>query len=84
MSQNENLPLFTSERPCPRCKELLHWSQHEAPPKVDDNTHTGFVHFVELMRFCISCGSREGDFVNSDKQPVWTPIESEREEHELL
>ncbi len=77
MSQYESLPPFTSEKPCPRCKELLHWSQNEAPPKVDFDTRTGLVHFVELMRFCISCDYREVGFVNINKQPIWTPIESE-------
>lgn len=74
---NEYLPPFTSEKPCPRCKELLHWSENEQPPEVHFNTRTGFVSHVELMRFCISCGYKEVGFVNIDKQPVWTEIREE-------
>ncbi len=73
-----NLPAFTSEKPCPKCKELLHWSNSERPPEVHYDTRTGFVSYVELTRFCISCGYREVGFVNIDKAPVWTPIEEEK------
>jgi hypothetical protein len=77
MSQYESFPSLTSEKPCPRCKELLHWSQDEASPRVDYDTRTGFVHSVELMRFCISCGYQEVGFVYIDKQPIWMSSESE-------
>ena len=70
----EYLPPFTSEKPCPHCQELLHWSQNEMPPKVDYDTRTGFVYSVDLMRFCIVCGYKEVGFVDVDKAPVWTEI----------
>ena len=40
MAIPDNLPPFTSEKPCPRCHELLHWSDVKRP-EVDFNTHTG-------------------------------------------
>ena len=64
-----------SEKPCPRCKELLYWSHNETPPHVDFNTRTGYVYSAELMRYCLNCGYREMGFVNIDKAPLWTPIE---------
>ncbi len=75
MDQYKSLPQITSEKACPRCKELLYWSQNGAPPKVDFNTRTGYVHSVKLMRFCINCGYREVGYVNIAKDPVWAPIE---------
>ena len=77
MGNRNSLPPSTSEKPCPRCSELLHWSEHEQPPKVVFDTLTGFVSYVELMRFCISCGYKEVGFVNIDKSPVWTRIEED-------
>jgi hypothetical protein len=41
MPEYESLPDFTSENPCPKCGELLHWSEHEHPPTVKFNTRTG-------------------------------------------
>jgi C4-type Zn-finger protein len=68
----DNLPAFTSAKPCPRCSELLHWSENEKPPRVEYDTRTGRVLYVELMRFCISCGYREDGYLNIGKDPVWT------------
>jgi hypothetical protein len=31
MPEDESLPEFTSEKPCPRCGELLYWSSVELP-----------------------------------------------------
>lgn len=69
-----DLPPTTSEKPCPRCREFLHWSQNESPPRVHFNTRTGFVSMVELMRFCICCGYREVGSASVDKHPAWTEI----------
>lgn len=74
MSSYEELPPFTSEKPCPHCKELLHWSEQEQPPTVHFDTRTGIVSYVELMRFCISCGYKEMGFVWIDRQPLWIEI----------
>jgi hypothetical protein len=68
----ESLPPFTSERPCPYCHELLHWSEYEAPPNVDFDTRTGEVLSVELARYCLNCGYRETGLVHVNKGPVWT------------
>jgi hypothetical protein len=75
MNQYETLPQIASAKHCPNCQELLYWSQNEEPPKVDFNTRTGYVHSVELMRFCLNCGYREVGSVNIGKDPVWTSIE---------
>ena len=72
MSNYPHLPSFTSEKPCPRCKELLHWD--ESASKVHFDTRTGFVSYVDLLRYCIGCGYREVGFVNIDQQPVRTEI----------
>lgn len=64
----------TSEKPCPRCKELLHWSQNEQPPEVHFNSRTGHVSGVSLMLFCISCGYKQVGDVHIDKDPVWTEL----------
>ncbi len=74
MSTYDHLPPFTSEKPCPRGKELLHWSDVQ-PPRVHFDTRTGFVSHVEFVRFCIGCGYEEVGFVNIKKQPVWTPVQ---------
>ncbi len=70
----ESLPPFTSEKPCPRCGELLHWSE-ASPPKVEFDTRTGRVWTVQLTRFCIACGYREVGFVNVSQDPVWSEQE---------
>lgn len=72
MSNRTYLPPFTSEKSCPRCKELLHWD--EPASHVHFDTRTGFVSHVDLIRFCIGCGYKEVGFVNIDQQPVWTEI----------
>lgn len=72
MADYESLPEFTSEKPCPRCSELLHWSEHEQPPTVNFNHRTGRVWSVTLMRFCIACGYRETGSVQVNQDPVWT------------
>jgi hypothetical protein len=70
MSSSHRLPSFTSEKPCPRCRELLHWSDIN-PPKVDYNTRTGNVWSVTLTRFCINCGYTEQGLVPVNQDPVW-------------
>jgi hypothetical protein len=77
MATYESLPPFTSEKPCPRCKELLHWSENEHPPTVKFNTRTGRIWYVSLMRFCIACGYREIGTLNIDQDPVWTEQKEE-------
>jgi hypothetical protein len=72
-----SLPPFTSEKPCPHCYELLHWSENEKPPRVVYNTRTGYVQYVELMLFCIACGYRLDGYVNVGKDPVWTERKEE-------
>ncbi len=74
----ESLPPFTSEKPCPRCKELLHWSESEHPPTVSFNTRTGKVWSVSLMRFCIRCGYKEvGTLNNINQDPIWVAQKEE-------
>lgn len=73
MNQSERLPPTISEKACPRCKELMYWSQHEAPPKVNFNIGTGYINSVELMLFCENCGYREVGSINIDRDPVWIP-----------
>ena len=73
----ESLPAFTSEKPCPICSELLHWSQNEQPPEVHYNTRTGHVSGVTLMLYCISCGYRLVGYVSVGKDPVWTERKEE-------
>lgn len=70
MRNDDFLPPFTSTRPCPRCKELLHWDTGKTAVNYD--TRTGFVSHVTLFLYCIACGYRENGFVNIDKAPVWT------------
>jgi hypothetical protein len=72
MAAYESLPEFTSEKPCPRCRELLHWSDVN-PPQVGYNTRTGRVWHVILTRFCIACGYEEEGFVTVEKEPNWKP-----------
>ena len=82
MVDYESLPDFTSEKPCPRCGELLHWSSVN-PPKVEYNTRTGKVWFVTLTRFCIGDGYMEQGVVNVNQDPVWRPTgRTEQEESE--
>jgi hypothetical protein len=69
-------PQVASEKPCPRCKEVLYWSHDEASPRVDFDSRTGYVNSVELMRFCVNCGYREVGSMHIGKDPVWTPIEA--------
>ena len=76
MHQYERLPPIVSEKACPRCKELLYWSQREEPPTVDFDTKTGYIRSVEIMRFCLNCGYREVGSVTIGKDPLWTPIEA--------
>ncbi|MBA2677543.1 MAG: hypothetical protein H0U76_03995 [Ktedonobacteraceae bacterium] len=76
----DDLPSFTSEKPCPRCRELLHWSEREHPPTVEFNTRTGKIWRVSLMRFCISCGYREVGILAINQDPVWTEKKEEEEE----
>lgn len=68
----EHLSSFTSEKPCPHCYELLHWSGYEAPPAVNFDIRTGKVWSVELMRYCLNCGYRETGLVQVNQSPVWT------------
>jgi hypothetical protein len=81
MASYENLPPFTSEHPCPRCQELLHWSEHEHPPTVHFDTRTGRVRSVTLMRFCIACGYKEIGQVSVNRDPLWRTQEEEGERH---
>jgi SOS response associated peptidase (SRAP) len=76
MTGSESLPYFTIEKPCPRCSELLHWSDVN-PPQVGYNTRTGRVWQVILTRFCINCGYEEEDFVIVDQDPHWKPKKAE-------
>ena len=73
----QSLPPYTSEKPCPRCQELLHWSEHEQPPSVSFNTRTGQIESVSLMRYCISCGYREVGFLPIYRDPTWTEQKEE-------
>jgi uncharacterized protein YbaR (Trm112 family) len=75
MSQYEHLPPIISEKACPRCKELLYWSQEEANPKVDFNPRTGYVNSVELLLFCENCGHHEVGSLTIERDPVWVPLE---------
>jgi len=68
------LPPFVSAKPCPRCHELLHWSEQEKPPHVAFDRRTGRVLYVELMRFCIACGYREEGYLNIGQDPVWKEL----------
>ena len=77
MTTYESLPDFTSEKPCPRCQELLHWSEHEHPPTVHFETRTGRVRSVTLMRFCIACGYKEIGQVSLNRDPLWTEQQEE-------
>jgi C4-type Zn-finger protein len=82
MSTPEYLPPFTSEKPCPRCGELLHWPDIHNEiegPYVGYNTRTGKVWDVILTRFCISCGYREKGFVSINQDPVWREQKEEEQ-----
>ena len=68
MAEYERLPDFTSEKPCPRCGELLHWSNVE-PPRVKYDTRTGRVLYVVLTCFCIADGYTEVGYLNIDQHP---------------
>jgi hypothetical protein len=70
----ESLPPFICEKPCPRCRELLRWSEHENPPSVAFDTRTGKVWHVMLMRFCIACRYKEKGLVNVNKEPSWVEL----------
>lgn len=72
----DTLPPYTSAKPCPHCRELLHWSDMH-PPEVHFDTRTGFVSHVDLERFCPACSYVEAGFVNIDKDPVWTEVKRE-------
>jgi hypothetical protein len=67
----DSLAPFTSAQPCPRCGELLHWSEQEHPPTAHFDTRTGRVCSVTLMRFCIACGYREIGQVSVNRDPIW-------------
>ena len=71
MAGYERLPDFTSEKPCPKCGELLHWSNID-PPRVKYDTRTGRVMYVVLTRFCIVDGYTEVGYLNIGQDPVWT------------
>jgi hypothetical protein len=71
VAEYERLPDFTSEKPCPRCGELLHWSNVE-PPRVKYDTRTGRVLNVVLTCFCIADGYTEVGYLNIDQHPRWT------------
>ena len=71
MAEYERLPDFTSEKPCPRCGELLPWSNVE-PPRVKYDTRTGRVLYVVLTCFCIADGYTEVGYLNIDQHPRWT------------
>ena len=81
MSTYDSLPPFTSEQRCPRCGELLHWSQQEHPPTVQFDTRTGHVRSVTLMRFCLACGYQEIGPVPVNRDPLWRAREDEGERH---
>ena len=76
MATYENLLSFTSEKPCPRCQELLHWSDVN-PPKVEYHTRTGKVWSVTLTRFCINCGYTAQGLVHVNQDPVWSEQKEE-------
>ena len=71
MAEDERLPDFTSEKPYPRCGELLHWSNVD-PPRVKYDTRTGRVQYVVLTRFCIVDSYMEVGYLNIDQYPTWT------------
>jgi hypothetical protein len=71
MAELERLHDFISEKPCPRCGELLHWSSAE-PPRVKYDTRTGRVLYVVLTRFCIADGYTEVGYLNIGQDPIWT------------
>jgi hypothetical protein len=77
VAEYERLPDFTSEKPCPRCGELLHWSNVE-PPRVKYDTRTGRVLYVVLTCFCIADGYTEVGYLNIDQHPRW--IEKKEQE----
>ena len=68
---SENLPTLISSEPCPCCLMYLHWSASEQPPQVAYDPSSGLVLYVELVRYCISCGYQQAGYLKIDKEPTW-------------